>query len=144
MSRQRRQRLDELPARQALQQPKPPVPDCGAILRAADAHQITFHRSGGPRQGYCQRNRRRATIDAQGFFLAENKSCRQAFQHAGRRCRRPQCNDIVIPQDHDASPLREEEYFVVCPACGQAFDIRCMAEALHHNELGHEPYDLDS
>ncbi|ESW79457.1 hypothetical protein X772_27265 [Mesorhizobium sp. LSJC280B00] len=53
-------------------------------------------------------------------------------------------NDIVIPQDHDASPLREEEYFVVCPACGQAFDIRCMAEALHHNELGHEPYDLDS
>ncbi|MER8974107.1 MULTISPECIES: hypothetical protein [unclassified Mesorhizobium] len=55
-----------------------------------------------------------------------------------------QYNDIVIPQDHDASPLREEEYFVLCPACGQAFDIRCMAEALHHNELGHEPYDLDS
>ncbi|MER9944817.1 hypothetical protein NKJ70_23240 [Mesorhizobium sp. M0092] len=56
----------------------------------------------------------------------------------------PGNNDIVIPQDHDASPLREEEYFVLCPACGQAFDIRCMAEALHHNELGHEPYDLDS
>ncbi|MER8708291.1 hypothetical protein [Mesorhizobium sp. M0323] len=53
-------------------------------------------------------------------------------------------DDIVLPQDHDASPLREEEYYVVCPACGQAFDIRCMAEALHHNELGHEPYDLDS
>ncbi|MER9253970.1 hypothetical protein NKI59_19475 [Mesorhizobium sp. M0598] len=54
-------------------------------------------------------------------------------------------NEILIPQDaHDASPLREEEYFVVCPACRQAFDIRCMEEALHHNELGHEPYGLDS
>lgn len=48
MSRQRRRQLDELPARQALQQPDSRCP-VAELLCAADTHQNTSHRSGGPR-----------------------------------------------------------------------------------------------
>jgi hypothetical protein len=31
------------------------------------------------------------------------------------------------------------EHYDVCPACGQAFDMRSLAEALHHNQPKHQP-----
>ncbi|RWJ66376.1 MAG: hypothetical protein EOR34_28585 [Mesorhizobium sp.] len=45
---------------------------------------------------------------------------------------------------HGAPDLAEEEHFVRCPMCGQAFDMRSFAEVMHHTEPGHKPLDLDS
>jgi hypothetical protein len=36
-------------------------------------------------------------------------------------------------------PENELDHFMVCPECGQAFDMRRLGDALHHNEPGHKP-----
>lgn len=33
----------------------------------------------------------------------------------------------------------ELEYYIACPDCGQAFDVRDLAEVYHHDEDGHAP-----
>ena len=38
-----------------------------------------------------------------------------------------------------AAPLSEAEHFYVCPGCGQAVDMRELADVLYHGELNHEP-----
>lgn len=38
----------------------------------------------------------------------------------------------------DGEPKDEAEHWMVCPECQQAFDMRDLAAALHHNEPGHE------
>jgi len=36
-------------------------------------------------------------------------------------------------------PENELEHLMVCPERGQAFDMRRLGDALHHNEPGHKP-----
>jgi len=36
-------------------------------------------------------------------------------------------------------PLAEAEHFYVCSVCGQAVDMRQLADVLYHEELQHEP-----
>jgi len=40
-------------------------------------------------------------------------------------------------------PEREEDHFMLCPECGQAFDMRNLGEVLHHHEPGHDPLPND-
>jgi hypothetical protein len=39
----------------------------------------------------------------------------------------------------DAVVTHESEHFEVCPVCGQAFDLRDLAQVLHHDQPEHEP-----
>lgn len=36
-------------------------------------------------------------------------------------------------------PAREAEHFMICPECGQAFDMRNLAEVFHHEQPDHQP-----
>ncbi len=38
----------------------------------------------------------------------------------------------------------ESDHFYVCKACGQAVDMRCLGQVIHHETTGHKPLDLDS
>lgn len=38
-----------------------------------------------------------------------------------------------------AEPLAEAEHFYLCSVCGQAVDIRQLADVLYHEELKHDP-----
>lgn len=40
---------------------------------------------------------------------------------------------------HGAEPLDETEHFYVCQHCGQAVDMRELANVLYHDEPGHTP-----
>lgn len=40
-------------------------------------------------------------------------------------------------------PDDEREHFYLCPACGQAVDMRKLGQVFHHEVPGHEPLDLD-
>lgn len=33
----------------------------------------------------------------------------------------------------------EADHFMLCPECGQAFDMRLLGDALHHDQPGHLP-----
>lgn len=39
----------------------------------------------------------------------------------------------------DGEPQDEAEHFHVCGDCGQAFDLRSLAQVRHHDESGHKP-----
>ena len=41
------------------------------------------------------------------------------------------------------TPAGETDHFVLCLACGQAFDMRSLDEVLHHAQQGHLPLPLD-
>lgn len=38
----------------------------------------------------------------------------------------------------DHEPTCEADHFLLCPACGQAIDVRQLMQVLHHEEAGHE------
>lgn len=38
----------------------------------------------------------------------------------------------------DVEPIDELEHYGICPECGQAFDMRELAEVFHHEEEGHQ------
>jgi hypothetical protein len=38
-----------------------------------------------------------------------------------------------------AEPLAEVDHFYVCSVCGQAVDMRQLADVLYHEELTHNP-----
>jgi len=37
------------------------------------------------------------------------------------------------------APADEREHFYVCPACGQAVDMRRLGDVFHHEDEGHQP-----
>jgi hypothetical protein len=39
----------------------------------------------------------------------------------------------------DGEPTDEREHFEKCPVCGQAFDLRDLAQVLHHDTPDHKP-----
>lgn len=39
---------------------------------------------------------------------------------------------------HGAEPLDEADHFYVCPHCGQAVDMRQLADVLYHEDLTHD------
>lgn len=46
---------------------------------------------------------------------------------------------VPVGQLVGEQPDDEAEHFVVCPDCGQAFDMRDLDEVLHHTREGHGP-----
>jgi hypothetical protein len=36
-------------------------------------------------------------------------------------------------------PENEAEHYLVCPTCGQAFDLRKLGDVFHHHKPEHEP-----
>src|SRR5262245_13513631 len=38
-----------------------------------------------------------------------------------------------------SEPANEAEHFMACPVCGQALDMRSLAQALHHDRPRHKP-----
>lgn len=40
--------------------------------------------------------------------------------------------------------LEEHEHFYTCAACGQLVDKRDLGQVFHHEEIGHEPLQLDA
>ena len=49
----------------------------------------------------------------------------------------------IIGQRIGGEPESEAEHFLVCPACGQAFDMRDLSQVLHHETKGHGPIPGD-
>lgn len=49
----------------------------------------------------------------------------------------------IVGKSVDGEPARESEHFMLCPHCGQAIDMRELAQALHHDMPGHKPIRLD-
>lgn len=47
--------------------------------------------------------------------------------------------NMGIGQRVDKVVTDEREYFEHCPACGQDFDARDLAQVAHHLKRGHEP-----
>ena len=41
-------------------------------------------------------------------------------------------------------PENEADHYFNCKRCGQAVDMRDLGQVLHHEQLEHEPLDLDS
>jgi hypothetical protein len=60
-----------------------------------------------------------------GYSVAMNRADNPAAGIRGRAL------DIEITDEID--------HFDICPECGQAFDMRELAEVLHHDEEGHQP-----
>lgn len=50
----------------------------------------------------------------------------------------------VIGRREDGGPENEEENFYICADCGQAVDMRDLGQVFHHEDIGHEPVDLDA
>lgn len=40
-------------------------------------------------------------------------------------------------------PANEAGHFYTCVACGQAVDMRDLGQVFHHEELDHDPHNLD-
>jgi hypothetical protein len=40
-------------------------------------------------------------------------------------------------------PDDESHHFMICPECGQAFDMRKLGDVFHHDEPGHKPLPTD-
>ncbi|TPM06795.1 MULTISPECIES: hypothetical protein [unclassified Mesorhizobium] len=43
------------------------------------------------------------------------------------------------------TPVKDEaEHFMVCPICGQAFDMRDLGQVFHHADEDHQPLPTDA
>lgn len=50
----------------------------------------------------------------------------------------------IIGHRQGGDPEDERENFYICKACGQAVDMRDLGQVFHHEEIDHEPIDLDA
>lgn len=49
----------------------------------------------------------------------------------------------IIGHREGSEPVDEAEHFYLCHACGQAVDKRDLGQVFHHEDVGHEPHDID-
>lgn len=50
-----------------------------------------------------------------------------------------QSGPSIIGYRVGGAPSDEEEHFEPCPICGQSFDMRDLAQVMHHAESNHDP-----
>lgn len=50
----------------------------------------------------------------------------------------------TVGKRHGPPVADEAEHFVICPVCGQAFDMRDLGQVFHHAQEEHEPLQPDA
>ena len=50
----------------------------------------------------------------------------------------------IVGQRHGGQPTREADHFLLCPACGQAIDLRDLQQVIWHQRPEHDPLELDA
>ncbi|RTM07518.1 MAG: hypothetical protein EKK31_11220 [Hyphomicrobiales bacterium] len=50
----------------------------------------------------------------------------------------------IVGRHHCGEPMGRPDHFLLCPACGQAIDLRDLRQVIWHQRPAHGPLELDA